>query len=85
MKLLPEDRAKDIALYIVETGCTVRQAAHFFGVSKSTVHTDITVRLGRNELELYDRVRKVLDTNKEERHIRGGVATREKFKGKNRR
>lgn len=85
MKLLPEDRAKDIALYIVETGCTVRQAARFFGVSKSTVHTDITVRLGRNEPELYDRVRKVLDTNKEERHIRGGVATREKFKGKNRR
>ena len=85
MKLLPEDRARDIALYIVETGCTVRQAARFFGVSKSTVHTDITVRLGRNEPELYDRVRKVLDTNKEERHIRGGVATREKFKGKNRR
>lgn len=85
MKILPEDRARDIALYIVETGCTVRQAARFFGVSKSTVHTDITVRLGRNEPELYDRVRKVLDTNKEERHIRGGVATREKFKGKNRR
>lgn len=85
MKILPEDRARDIALYIVETGCTVRQAARFFGVSKSTVHTDITVRLGRNEPELYDRVRKVLDTNKEERHIRGGVATREMFKGKNRR
>ena len=85
MKLSPEDRAKDIALYIVETGCTVRQAARFFGVSKSTVHTDITVRLGRNEPELYDRGRKVRDVNKEERHIRGGVATREKFKGKNRR
>ena len=81
MKYLPEDRAKDIALYIIGTGCTVRQAAKFFGISKSTVHTDITVRLRKNEPDLYEKARKVLDTNKEERHIRGGKATKEKFKG----
>lgn len=79
MKYLPEDRAKDIALYIIETGATVRQAAKKFGISKSTVHTDITSRLIKSEPDLYDKVRKVLDINKEERHIRGGKATKEKF------
>ena len=79
MKYLPEDRAKELALYITETGATVRQAAKHFGISKSTVHTDITVRLMKSEPDLYDKVRMVLDINKEERHIRGGEATRRKF------
>ncbi len=79
MKYLPEDRAKELALYIIETGATVRQAAKRFGMSKSTVHTDITVRLMKSEPDLYDKVRIVLDINKEERHIRGGEATRKKF------
>ncbi len=79
MKYLPEDRAKELATYIIETGCTVRQAAKHFGVSKSTVHTDVTSRLRKYEPDLYDRVRLVLDVNKEERHIRGGEATRQKF------
>ncbi len=79
MKYVPEERAKELALYIIETGCTVRQAAKRFGISKSTVHTDITARLMKSEPDLYDRVRLVLDINKEERHIRGGEATRKKF------
>ncbi len=79
MKYLPEERAEELALYITETGATVRQAAVRFGISKSTVHTDITVRLMKSNPELYEKVRAVLDTNKEERHIRGGRATKEKF------
>ncbi len=79
MKYLPEDRAKELALYIIETGATVRQTAGRFGISKSTVHTDITARLMKNDPDLYDKVRIVLDINKEERHIRGGEATKEKF------
>ncbi|MBQ7117076.1 MAG: sporulation transcriptional regulator SpoIIID [Clostridia bacterium] len=79
MKYLPEERAKELALYIIETGATVRQTAKRFGISKSTVHTDITARLMKSEPDLYDRVRLVLDINKEERHIRGGEATRKKF------
>lgn len=79
MKYLPEERAKELALYIIETGATVRQTAKRFGISKSTVHTDITARLMKSEPDLYDKVRVVLDLNKEERHIRGGEATKEKF------
>ena len=79
MKYLPEERAKELALYIIGTGATVRRAAKHFGISKSTVHTDITARLMKNEPDLYDKVRAVLDLNKEERHIRGGEATKEKF------
>ena len=82
MKYLPEDRAAELAAYIIKTGCTVRQAAKHFGISKSTVHTDVTVRLKKSEPDLYERVRLVLDVNKEERHIRGGEATREKFNKK---
>ncbi|MBQ9913905.1 MAG: sporulation transcriptional regulator SpoIIID [Clostridia bacterium] len=83
MKYLPEERAKELALYIIETGATVRQTAKRFGISKSTVHTDITARLIKSEPDLYDRVRLVLDINKEERHIRGGEATRRKFGKRN--
>ncbi len=75
-----EDRAVVLGRYIVESKSTVRAAAKKFGVSKSTVHTDITVRLKRINPALYYEVRKVLDVNKEERHIRGGIATREKYK-----
>ncbi len=79
MRYLPEERAKELAAYIIDTGATVRQAAKRFGISKSTVHTDITARLSKSEPDLYDKVRLVLDVNKEERHIRGGEATRKKF------
>lgn len=79
MKYLPEERAKELALYIIETGATVRQTAKRFGISKSTVHTDITARLMKTDADLYDKVRAVLDFNKDERHIRGGEATKEKF------
>ena len=73
-------RAVELGNYIVENKSTVRAAAKKFGVSKSTVHTDITVRLRRINPTLCSEVRKVLDTNKEERHIRGGIATREKYR-----
>lgn len=79
MKSYIEERAISIALYITETGCTVRQAAGKFGVSKSTVHKDCTERLPKINHQLFDSVRHVLDVNKSERHIRGGMATREKY------
>lgn len=66
--------------YIASTGATVRSAAEIFGVSKSTVHSDVTAKLKKADPELYRQVRRVLDINKEERHIRGGIATREKYK-----
>ncbi len=76
-----EKRACELAVYIIETGATVRQAAKEFGISKSTVHKDLSVRLPRCNKVLYQQVRKILDLNKQERHIRGGLATRRKFKG----
>ena len=78
MKNYIEERATLIAL-IIETGCTVRQAAKKFGVSKSTVHKDCTERLPEINHSLSESVRHVLDINKSERHIRGGLATREKY------
>lgn len=75
-----EKRACELAVYIIETGATVRAAARHFGISKSTVHKDITCRLGRNHPQLYAQARAVLDRNKQERHIRGGQATREKYR-----
>ena len=66
---------------MIETGATVRAAAGQFGISKSTVHKDLTQRLQEIDGLLYDQVRTVLDRNKEERHIRGGMATRRKYKG----
>ncbi len=77
----PEERAVALAEYMVETGATVRQAAAKFGVSKSTVHKDITQRLQYLNRPLYLQVREVLQKNKEERHIRGGLATRRKYCG----
>ena len=74
-----EKRACELAVYIIETGATVRAAARHFGISKSTVHKDITFRLRRCNAQLYTQARAVLDRNKQERHIRGGMATREKY------
>ena len=74
-----EERAIHIAQYIVDNGATVRQTARQFGVSKSTVHKDCTDRLAQVNPSLASQVRKILDVNKQERHIRGGLATREKY------
>lgn len=79
MKENIEERAVEIAGYIIETKATVRQAAKQFGISKSTVHKDITDRLLRINPSLAAEARKILDVNKSERHIRGGMATREKY------
>ncbi len=76
-----EERARDLAVYILENRATVRSAAAKFGVSKSTVHKDLTERLPRLDPSLYRQVRVLLDLNKAERHIRGGLATRRKYKG----
>ena len=77
-----EERACQLAVYIIETGATVRSTAQKFGISKSTVHKDIQNRLPRYNRILYEQVRVVLDTNKKERHIRGGMATKRKFQHK---
>ena len=79
MKSYIEQRAIEIGNYIVENGATVRQTAKKFGVSKSTVHKDVTERLVQINPTLASQARKVLDVNKSERHIRGGLATREKY------
>ena len=71
----------EIASYIIENNCTVRQAAKQYGISKSTVHKDIQERLPLYNRSLYLHVKEVLDENKAERHIRGGLATRKKYKG----
>ena len=77
-----EERVADLAAYIVDNQTTVRAAARQFGISKSTVHKDLTERLPRINPGLYRQVRTLLDLNKAERHIRGGLATRRKYKGK---
>ena len=82
MKGQPEDRAIALAHYIVEKGATVRAAAKKFGISKSTVHKDVTARVERLDPALFQEVRQVLDLNRDERHIRGGAATREKYLGR---
>ena len=75
-----EERACELAVYIIETGATVRAAARHFGISKSTVHKDIVQRLPQYNPTLFSQVRKILETNKAQRHIRGGIATKEKYK-----
>ncbi len=72
-------RVTQLALYIIETGETVRSAAKRFGISKSTVHKDLSQRLPYISRTLYTQVRSILDTNKAQRHIRGGIATRRKY------
>ena len=76
-----EERACDLAVYIIENRATVRAAAKQFGVSKSTVHKDLTERLPHVNPGLFRQVRVLLDLNKAERHIRGGLATRRKCRG----
>ena len=79
MKDYIEERAVEIAGYIIESRATVRQTAKKFGISKSTVHKDCTERLVQISPSLAGEVRQILDVNKQERHIRGGLATREKY------
>lgn len=79
MKTYIEERAIEVANYIIEQNATVRQTARRFGISKSTVHKDVTERLEEIDPALAKRARIVLDVNKSERHIRGGMATREKY------
>lgn len=76
-----EERTRELAAFVLETGSTVRAAAEKFGVSKSTVHKDLNERLERLDRALWLRVREVLELNKAERHIRGGLATRKKYRG----
>ena len=75
-----EDRACELAVYMIENGATVRSAAQHFGISKSTVHKDLSQRLPYCSKALYEQVRCILDENKAQRHIRGGMATKEKYK-----
>ena len=79
MKSNLEDRAVRLGDYIIEHACTVRETAAVYGISKSTVHKDLTVILPRLNKGLYKEVRAVLDRNKEERHLRGGEATKHKY------
>ena len=81
MKQDLEERACELAVYMIETGATVRSAARHFGISKSTVHKDLTQRLAKSDRLLYAQARQILDLNKQQRHIRGGMATRRKYKG----
>ncbi len=76
-----EQRARELAIFLIGNNATVRAAAERFGVSKSTVHKDISERLERIDRALWLRSRAVLERNKAERHIRGGLATRKKYRG----
>lgn len=76
-----EERACDLAVYMIENRATVRDAAKKFGISKSTVHKDLSERLPHYNRSLYTQVKEVLEINKAQRHIRGGLATRRKYKG----
>ena len=76
-----EERAARLATYIIENKSTVRDAAKKFAISKSTVHKDISDRLRQFNLTLYAQVKEVLEENKAERHLRGGMATRRKYRG----
>ena len=79
MKRELEERACELAVYMIETGATVRATARHFGISKSTVHKALTEQLRLCSYPLYTQVRQVLDKNKQERHVRGGMATRQKY------
>ena len=76
-----EELAERLAQYIIENRTTVRAAAQKFGISKSTVHKDISERLPQFNRVLYQQVKEVLEVNKAQRHIRGGIATRKKYRG----
>lgn len=79
MKGIVEERAAMLGEYIIESKATVRKAAKKFGISKSTVHKDVSQRLRKVNPALYREVRQILETNKSERHIRGGMATKNKY------
>ena len=79
MKDYIEERAVEIAYYIIENNATVRSTANYFGVSKSTVHKDLTYKLKNFNAALYKEVKDILEVNKSQRHIRGGEATRRKY------
>lgn len=81
MKGIVEERAVELGQYIIESKATVRSTAKKFGVSKSTVHKDVSERLKYINPKLYSQVKEVLEINKAQRHIRGGLATRRKYKG----
>lgn len=85
MKRYIEERTIELANYIIEHKCTVREAAGRFGISKSTVHKDVTERLRYLNASLYERAGEILKENKEERHIRGGMATKKKYSEKRKR
>ena len=76
-----ETRAQELAVYMIEHRTTIRDAAKHFGISKSTVHKDLSERLEDCNRSLYLQVKQILEINKAERHIRGGIATRKKYKG----
>ena len=76
------DRARKVAVYMIETNGTVRSAAAEFGISKSTIHKDLSERLPRADPKLFSQVRHLLDRNKSQRHIRGGMATKAKYSQK---
>lgn len=80
LQFIVEERAIELGRYIVENNTTVRAAAKQYGISKSTVHTDVSRRLERLDPILFEQVRAVLNLNKAQRHIRGGIATREKYR-----
>lgn len=84
IELHGKERCEAFASYVIDTGATVRQAASYFGISKSTVHKDLSIKLKYINSSLYNEVKKVLDLNKSERHIRGGEATKRKYKGRSR-
>ena len=79
MKDYIEKRAVELAQYIVENNATVRKTAKIFNISKSTVHKDVSERLKNIDMDLYERARAVSDRNLNERHIRGGIATKQKY------
>lgn len=79
LRFFVEERAVELGRYIVENNTTVRATAKQYGISKSTVHTDVSRRLERLDPVLFEQVREVLDINKAQRHIRGGLATKEKY------
>ena len=81
MKIPPAQRAVALGRYMVEHNSTVRAAAKQFGISKSTVHKDVSERLKKEDPDLYSQVKGLLEINKQERHIRGGMATKRKYKG----
>ena len=81
MKDYIEQRVLDIEQYIIQSGATVRKTADVFKVSKSTVHKDVSERLEKIDLSVWEQVKEILDKNKAERHIRGGIATKMKYTG----